>query len=223
VGTVTSGVAYLSAPFVQRYITSPYPNHRQAHMLFGLFCCVSGGIVASFVKNVSPSMGFSSTLSYSLQIWQLILTQGLIFGIGVGLLNLTSASILNEWFAMRRGLACGIVFGGGGAFGIVLPPFFQKMFTIFGYANSLRIWSGILVSSYLKSSRRNTQSCLGRCSRTIHHISHETTITSFSCNFQYKTRLFCSKEATLPLLRLFKPVPRLRILHSRNLPPVLRF
>jgi len=55
----------------------------------------------------------------------------------------TYASLLNEWFIARRGLACGIVFGGGGAFGIVLPPFFARLFTLVGYANTMRIWAVI--------------------------------------------------------------------------------
>ena len=60
VGTVTSGIAYLSAPFVQRYITSPYPAYRQIHMLFGLFCCVCGLVVASFVKEVRGLLSFQT-------------------------------------------------------------------------------------------------------------------------------------------------------------------
>ena len=55
------------------------------------------------------------------------------------------ASLLNEWFVARRGLAYGIVFGGGGAFGIFLPLFFQKLLTTVGYAYTMRIWSAILV------------------------------------------------------------------------------
>lgn len=149
VGTVTSGTAYLSAPFVQRYITGPFPGQRQNHMIFALLCCIIGCVAASFTKTVRLHLCAPHLLKHFIKIWQLILTQGVIFGLGVGIMTLTSASILNEWFATRRGLAFGVVFGGGGVFGIGLPPFFQKLFATLGYANTLRIWAGILVGEKL--------------------------------------------------------------------------
>jgi len=55
-------------------------------------------------------------------------------------------SYMNEWFVVRRGLAYGIMFGGTGISGLVLPLLFEKLLSTLGFANTLRIWAGVLVA-----------------------------------------------------------------------------
>lgn len=43
-----------------------------------------------------------------------MLLQGVLFGIGEGLLFMPVILLLPEWFSQRRGLAAGIIFAGSG-------------------------------------------------------------------------------------------------------------
>jgi hypothetical protein len=60
IGTVAAGTAYMSIPFIQRFVTSPYPVYRRGHMLTGLSICLVGCIAASFLNKVVFFFTFSS-------------------------------------------------------------------------------------------------------------------------------------------------------------------
>ena len=55
-----------------------------------------------------------------IQVWQLILLQGVGVGIGGGALYMPVIRLLPEWFSRRRGLAGGIIFSGTGVGGSTL-------------------------------------------------------------------------------------------------------
>ncbi|KAF4830687.1 putative transporter MCH2 [Colletotrichum tropicale] len=52
--------------------------------------------------------------SLSSEIWHLFLTQGVLFGIGVGLLFIPTAAVVPQWFTTKRSLATGISLSGAG-------------------------------------------------------------------------------------------------------------
>jgi MFS transporter, MCT family, solute carrier family 16 (monocarboxylic acid transporters), member 10 len=98
----------------------------------------------------------------------LVLTQGILFGIGGSLLYGPCLSYLSEWFISRRGMANGILFAGRNilAFrcphpsdfsfiigtsigGLFLPLALPPLFRAFGVAKATRILSGIVVVSVL--------------------------------------------------------------------------
>jgi MFS family permease len=54
-------------------------------------------------------------------VWQLIALQGIVFGLAAGALYAPIIMWLSEWFVQRRSLAGGIIFGGSGTGGFVLP------------------------------------------------------------------------------------------------------
>ncbi|KXH47540.1 hypothetical protein CNYM01_07980 [Colletotrichum nymphaeae SA-01] len=56
--------------------------------------------------------------SFSTGIWHLFLSQGLLFGIGMGLLFLPSYGIVAQWFTARRALANGVAIAGAGLGGL---------------------------------------------------------------------------------------------------------
>ncbi|KAF4969082.1 hypothetical protein FSARC_3605 [Fusarium sarcochroum] len=56
--------------------------------------------------------------SLSTKIWHLFLSQGVLFGIGMGLLFLPSYGIISQWFTKRRALANGIAIAGAGLGGL---------------------------------------------------------------------------------------------------------
>lgn len=57
--------------------------------------------------------------SLSKHIWHLFLTQGVLFGIGMGFLFVASVPIVPQWFTTRRSLANGISTSGSGLGGLV--------------------------------------------------------------------------------------------------------
>lgn len=52
--------------------------------------------------------------SLSTKIWHLFLSQGVLFGVGMGLLFLPSYGVVSQWFTKRRALANGIAIAGAG-------------------------------------------------------------------------------------------------------------
>lgn len=57
--------------------------------------------------------------SFASKIWHLFLTQGLLFGIGMGLLFVPSVAIVPQWFSTRRSLANGFSAAGSGLGGLL--------------------------------------------------------------------------------------------------------
>lgn len=57
--------------------------------------------------------------SLSRQKWHLFLSQGVLFGLGMGLLFLPSYGVISQWFTRRRALANGIAIAGAGLGGFV--------------------------------------------------------------------------------------------------------
>ncbi|KAI0370193.1 MFS general substrate transporter [Pilatotrama ljubarskyi] len=79
--------------------------------------------------------------SFATEIWQLILLQGVGFGISGGLLYVPVIKLLSEWFSERRGLAGGIIFAGGGVGGFVFPFALNALLEKVGLRWTLRIWA----------------------------------------------------------------------------------
>ncbi|KAG0341305.1 hypothetical protein BG004_006090 [Podila humilis] len=69
--------------------------------------------------------------SWCTELWQLYLTQGVMFGIGASLLNLACTAIPSLWYNKNRGLAMGICFCGAGigglAFGFIIPALINSV------------------------------------------------------------------------------------------------
>ncbi|RYC63699.1 hypothetical protein CHU98_g2529 [Xylaria longipes] len=57
--------------------------------------------------------------SFASELWHIILTQGISFGIGLGLTFVTSAPVPAQWFKKRRSLANGLVASGSGFGGLI--------------------------------------------------------------------------------------------------------
>lgn len=57
--------------------------------------------------------------SFAVRIWQLFLSQGVCFGIGMGFLYIPATNALPQWFSSRRSLAVGLSTSGAGIGGLV--------------------------------------------------------------------------------------------------------
>ena len=97
IGTCQIGGLYLLAPISISALES-WPRMRRVSSIVGL-AVVATSLVAS---------------SFAIRVWHLILTQGVLYGIGGNLLYTPLMFYLDEWFIHRKGLAFGVTWGGGG-------------------------------------------------------------------------------------------------------------
>jgi MFS family permease len=88
---------YFFAP-ISLYALEAWPSIRRLSSILGLMITVSALLASSFATRV----------------WHLILTQGMLYGIGGSLLYSPTMFYLDEWFIQRKGLAFGIMWAGTG-------------------------------------------------------------------------------------------------------------
>lgn len=68
----------------------------------------------------------------STKIWQLFLTQGVMFGLGLGLIFVPTVPLGNEWFSKKRAYATGLSAAGSGAGTIVFSQITKASITKLG-------------------------------------------------------------------------------------------
>lgn len=77
--------------------------------------------------------------SFATELWHLYLTQGMVFGIGCGLVFAPSLALPSQWFTKNRSLATGLAVAGSGIGGLAISPMSQNLIISLGYRNALRI------------------------------------------------------------------------------------
>ncbi|KAG5663243.1 hypothetical protein KAF25_001179 [Fusarium avenaceum] len=127
IGTTTTGMLYLGAPFVV-IICRFYPRQARWFTYAGLFVTSLAMAMSSFCTTVE----------------QLIATQGVLFGIGGCFAYCPCTLYIDEWFVRRKGFAYGIVWSAAGAGGAVLPLVLEVLLKNYGFQTTVRICSGIL-------------------------------------------------------------------------------
>lgn len=128
VGTIALAIEYFAAMIV--ILVAQQWRHRIPLMMWiclGISCASLA--CASFVT----------------QVWQLILLQGVCFGIGGGGLYAPVIVYLSEWFSVRKGLAAAIIFGGAGAGGTLYPIVVNYLLEELGFRWTLRIWAAFML------------------------------------------------------------------------------
>ncbi|KZF19992.1 major facilitator superfamily protein [Xylona heveae TC161] len=83
------------------------------------------------------SLGYGLAGSCS-QIWQLILCQGFLYGIGSSMLYFPILSVAPEYFDSRRGAAMGFILSGAGVGGLVMAPVIRVLLDHIGIRWTLR-------------------------------------------------------------------------------------
>ena len=89
---VLQGLMYFEATFLFA-MGQRWPRFRRHCGPIGLFVIVVALIASSF----------------STHVWHLIVTQGILYGIGGGILYAPVLMFLDEWFVKRKGLAFGVM------------------------------------------------------------------------------------------------------------------
>ncbi|KAI3319054.1 monocarboxylate transporter [Xylariaceae sp. AK1471] len=77
--------------------------------------------------------------SLSSKIWHLFLAQGVLFGLGLGLLFIPSTAVIPQWFTTRRSLASGVALSGGGWGGLLYSFAAEAMIQNLGLKYAFRI------------------------------------------------------------------------------------
>ncbi|KAH6646771.1 major facilitator superfamily domain-containing protein [Truncatella angustata] len=123
-GVIQIGILQISPPFLLRYLSAK-PAYRKGMMWLGMIMVVSASIGAAF-----------STTPVGV-----IMTQGVLYGIGSGLLFAPSISFIDEWFLLRRGIANGIFFGSNNLAAAACSPIFSIVLQKFGSRTVLIAWA----------------------------------------------------------------------------------
>ncbi|WP_457945782.1 MFS transporter [Pseudarthrobacter sp. alpha12b] len=134
-------------------------------VLFGLTAPFAAALMERFgIRAVTATalvlIGMGSALTVLVnQSWQILLTWGLLIGLGTGSMALVfAATIANNWFAKSRGLVIGILTAGSAAGQLVFLPFIAMLAQDPGWRQaSLLIAAGALavvplVLKFLKNS-----------------------------------------------------------------------
>lgn len=121
--------------------------------LSAAFMTIGAPLATAWTKRFSPriavligaGLSFLSAIlaSYSQHLWQFILTQGLLMGLGTCFSYMPAATVAPMWFGKRRGLAMGIILSGTGVGGLVWAPVMHILNENLGFRNALRISGSI--------------------------------------------------------------------------------
>jgi MFS family permease len=128
VGTSASGISYLGAPVVIPLIRR-WSRYRTQMILVGWPLCIAGLIAGSFADRLST----------------LILTQGVMYGIGFIIFYYPILSMVDEFWVRRRGMAYGFLCSASGVSGAVTPLVLQALLRRFGHRTTLRAVAVMLV------------------------------------------------------------------------------
>ncbi|KAL2190329.1 MFS general substrate transporter [Thermothelomyces heterothallicus CBS 203.75] len=79
--------------------------------------------------------------SLSRSVWQLLLTQGFLAGMGMSLLYFPLLAPAPEYFTNHRATALGFILAGGGAGGLVLSPVIRALLSSIGGRWTLRLYA----------------------------------------------------------------------------------
>ncbi|KZL87434.1 mfs monocarboxylate [Colletotrichum incanum] len=138
-GLLVVGLLQTLPPFLLK-IVGTNPRYRFYMMWSGMVLVAASSLGAAF----------------STSAVQVIMTQGLMYGLSSGLLFAPCLTIVDEWFSKRRGLANGIFFGAPNIAAAGLSPIFSVLLKRFGSRTTLIGWAvftSIIISFGILSIR----------------------------------------------------------------------
>ena len=101
------------------------------------WCPLFGLVIAALAIAIS---------SFATSVWHLILTQGVLLGLGGCLLYFPIYTFIDQWFVRRKGFAYGMMWAGSGCGGLSGPLVMNWGLSRYGEQTFLRGWSIALVS-----------------------------------------------------------------------------
>lgn len=121
IGTTASGISYLGAPLITPLIRR-WSKYRTHMILIGWPLCILGLVTGSFANTLGT----------------LLLTQGVMYGVGFIIFYYPILSMVDEFWVRRRGMAYGLLCSASGASGAVMPLILQALLRQYGHQTTLR-------------------------------------------------------------------------------------
>lgn len=103
---------------------------------------------SAVVGLILSSLGLVISAS-STAVWHLIITQGILCGLGSALVYSPTTLYLDEWFIRRKSYAYGIMYAAKNIIGTGTPFLTPALINRLGIHNTLRVWGGITLASGL--------------------------------------------------------------------------
>jgi len=123
IGTLGSGLTWSGSLLINPILARLKVRGTKVLCIIGVIC-------------MSLGLGLASLCS---QVWQLLLTQGLLYGIGSSLLYFPILSVAPEYFTAHRGSAMGFILSGAGIGGLVFSPLIRALISSIGPRWTLRV------------------------------------------------------------------------------------
>lgn len=161
VGTIGSGLTWGGSIFVNPLLARYDPRWitLAGAVLIGL-----GYTLAGSARTVCPSLAKVVLCSQPLKLWQLLLTQGLLYGTGSSLLYFPLLSVAPEYFTRHRGSAMGFILSGAGIGGLIYAPITRALLSQIGVRWTLRVLglSSFTIALPIALSARPSRSAVRR-------------------------------------------------------------
>ncbi|KAJ2723073.1 hypothetical protein GGI07_002900 [Coemansia sp. Benny D115] len=111
----------------------------------GVLCERIGMGITTFIGGLLVGTGFFAA-GFCTEVWQLVLTQGVLAGAGIGTIFIVVSTIPTSWFSKNQGFLIGVVHAGSGVGGLVLSPLTRFLINRYSLSGSVKILGLILVS-----------------------------------------------------------------------------
>ena len=121
-------------------------------IVIGLITDKYGPRIALSICAVCLGAGFLLISQMQAQ-WQLYLSYGLIFGIGMSGVWAPLLSVISRWFTGRRGLITGIVISGGGIGAFIGPPVISRLIDAFNWPGATLILGSFVLVIVLSAAQ----------------------------------------------------------------------
>ncbi|KAI0008687.1 major facilitator superfamily domain-containing protein [Xylariaceae sp. FL0662B] len=112
------------------------PSARWRRRLLGLLTTRSITLSGVFLMAAGLTLA-----SFSTSVWQLLLTQGFLYGLGSSLLYFPLLSPAPEYFTTHRATALGFILAGGGVGGLAFSPAIRALLNVMGGRWTLRVYA----------------------------------------------------------------------------------
>ncbi|KAJ2583776.1 hypothetical protein IWW49_005201, partial [Coemansia sp. RSA 1797] len=116
--------------------------HVSVNYLFttiaGALCERIGMGLTTFIGGVMLGVG-SFAAGFCTEVWQLVLTQGVLAGAGVGTIFIVVSTIPTSWFSKNQGFLIGVVHSGSGVGGLMLAPLTRFLINKYTLMGALKI------------------------------------------------------------------------------------
>ncbi|KAM0794207.1 major facilitator superfamily domain-containing protein [Usnea florida] len=146
--------------YQQEYITNESSSNISWVGSIQAFLLVFGGVLSGplydmgYLRYITIAGSFLVVFgmmmtSIATSYWQLLLSQGIVVGLGYGCLFLPAISVLPSYFMKKRALSQGIASAGSGTAGVLYPIIFHRLQPKIGFGWATRVMAFIMLATLI--------------------------------------------------------------------------